>query len=130
MVGRVRSNNLVVLTAIKYLFILETYRSPKYYFAPSATTDWQKAAAKLKPFSAKASGTWFEIVWSALCADYEGHPEKDPKLRPLGLYRAKHSINRGGLTATGTRNANIRDGIKEKLKSACNRLALQKNPKK
>ena len=84
-------------------------------------------ATKLGRFSAKACPKWFKVAWQALLADHNGHPERDPKLKKIGLYRAEHSTVRYEGTQTvatpKTRNANIRDGIKELWYKAFKRLA-------
>jgi hypothetical protein len=82
---------------------------------------------RLECFSAKTWVAWFEVAWAALCADNNGRPETDPELKKLGLYRAEHSTERYSGTqlvaTTKTRNANIRDGIKDKFRKAIQRLA-------
>jgi len=70
---------------------------------------------------------WFETAWQALLEDFDGHPERDPELRKTGHYRATHSTDKySGSQPTATpktREANIKDGIKEKLRKAIQRIA-------
>lgn len=60
---------------------------------------------------------WFDVGWGALKAAHGGHPEKDNTLRPLGEHRGKHSQYTGAQRAVTprTKEANIRDGIREAL---------------
>ena len=55
--------------------------------------------------------------------------EADPDLRRLGLYRASHYTESYGGTqktvTSKTRESNIRDGIREKLRKAVKRLSEQ-----
>ena len=129
---RIRENNLSVKTAIAYLCQLEEYRKPPSWFGPYAKTNWQRLAAKLKPFGKGTWEAWFEVAWQALLADYSGHPEKDPHLMNLGLYRAEHSYEMPAQqkATPRTREANLRDGIKEKLKRAIERLAVVRKSNK
>jgi hypothetical protein len=130
--ARTRENHITGKTAIAYLCRLEDCRKPPSYFGPYPETDWQKLATKLKPFGKGTWKAWFEVLWQAVLADYSGHPEKDPRLKQLGLYRAEHSYEIGAQqkTTPRTREANLRDGIKEKLKAAIERLAVVKKSNK
>ena len=79
--------------------------------------------------ASSSSGTtwtdWFDLGWAIVLEESKGHPEANPQLRPLGLYREKHSLLEGQQkTVTHkTRESNIRDGIKEKVQQAFEQLA-------
>jgi hypothetical protein len=132
--ARVRKDNITVRTAITRLCRLENYRKPLSWFGLNVKTEWQRLAIKLKPFSADTWHEWFEVAWQAVLADYDGHPERDTELRETGQYRAEHTfthaIGAQKKTISRTRETNIRDGIKEKLKGAIRRLATSKESNK
>lgn len=89
--------------------------------------EWKVKARRLAPFSGGTWPAWFVAAWEKLLADHHGHPELDPQLRGIGKYRAEHSTERySGSQAKATaktREANIRDGVKDKLRKAIQRLA-------
>jgi hypothetical protein len=88
--------------------------------------DWLKAALALRKFKAKTYKEWFEVAWAILKDRAKKNIiEKDPTLRPFGLYRKKHSEK----PSPATVEANIRDGIKTKLKRAFKRIAPDSLPK-
>jgi hypothetical protein len=130
--GRIRPSNLTSRTAIMLLCRLDAYRPKRSTWAGfmrHPRLEWEGMAARLKPFSAAMWSDWFEAAWKALLDDHDGKPEADPELRQLGLYRASHSTEMyGGAQKTvtsKTRESNIRDGIREKLRKAVKRLSEQ-----
>jgi hypothetical protein len=130
--GRIRRSNITSRTAMMLLCRLDAYR-PKLNtwagFIRQPRLEWEKMATHLAPFSAAMWSDWFEAAWKALLDDHDGKPEADPELRRLGLYRENHSAERyGGAQKTvtnKTRESNIRDGIREKLRKAVKRLSEQ-----
>jgi hypothetical protein len=129
---RIRKSNNSIKTAMTYLCQLEAYREPPSYFGLNVNAEWQRLAMKLKPFSRKTWDKWFDVAWQAVLADYKGHPERNVKLRKIGNYRAEHTFvkTEQQKKTSRTREANIQDGIKEKLRSAIMRLAGVKKSKK
>jgi hypothetical protein len=130
--GRIRRSNITFRTAMMLLCRLDGYRPKRNTWAGfmrHPRLEWEKMAVRLKPFSAATWLDWFEAAWKALLDDHDGKPEADPELRRLGLYRENHSTERyGGAQKTvtdKTRESNIRDGIREKLRKAVKRLSEQ-----
>jgi len=132
--ARIRENNIPVKMAMTSLCRLENCRKTPSWFALYQKTEWERLARNLKPFSADTWHEWFEVAWQAVLADYDGHPERDTELREKGQYRAEHTfthaIGAQKKTISRTRETNIRDGIKEKLKGAIKRLATSKESNK
>jgi hypothetical protein len=85
---------------------------------------WALECSDLKPLSADSWKEWFEARWAAVLDATEGRPEKDPRLKPLGVYRNKRKVVKYGRPQKGTIEANIRDGIKTSLKRAFPGAAL------
>ena len=129
---RIRNSNMAVKTAMTYLCRLEDYRKQPSYFGSNVNAEWQRLAMKLKPFSRKTWDKWFDVAWQAVLADYKDHPERIVKFKKIGNYRANHTyVKKEQQKKTSrTQEANIQDGIKEKLKSAIMRLAGVKKSKK
>lgn len=75
--------------------------------------------SKLPPLSAFSRSTWFEAIWRAVLEDEDGHPERNPELHALGAYRREHNV---GTSAPATIAANVRDGIKTRLRAAFDRI--------
>ena len=130
--GRIRRSKITSRTAMKLLCRLDACRPKRNTWAGfmrHPRLEWEEMAARLEPFSAATWPDWFEAGWRALLDDYDGKPEADPELRRLGLYRASHSTEQyGGAQKTvtnKTRESNIRDGIREKLRKAIRRLSEQ-----
>jgi hypothetical protein len=129
-VSRIRETNVCVRMAMKGLCRIELYRHKNpalERMLSKAMLKWEEAAMRLKPFSAKTWPRWFEVAWQAVLTDHDGHPERDPELKRIGLYRAEHSTEKYGGTQPAatpkTRNANIQDGIRERLQKAIKQLA-------
>ena len=81
----------------------------------------------LPELNKKTAPIWFEIMWEHMMEEYDGHPEKSPPdnpelpaLRELGEHRGSHSKHLGQQekVTPDTREANIKDGIKKRLKQA------------
>jgi hypothetical protein len=86
---------------------------------------WALKCADLKPLETDGAWKeWFEVGWEALLDATGGHPEKNRRLRPLGLYRIRRTAARLGKTSSGTIEANIRDGIKTVIRRAFPAAAL------
>jgi len=133
-VARVRPTNIAVRIAMTLLCRLESYRhkNPALEDLMSAPLpEWKAKAMRLEPFSAGTCPDWVEVAWQALLSDCNGHPERDPELKNIGLYRADHSTDRYSgsqrVATAKTRNTNIKDGIREKLKKAIQRLSKSPN---
>ena len=96
-----------------------------WYQPFSPPTSAERSASHLKPFSKTTWTDWFDLGWAIVLEENKGHPEANPELRPLGLYREKHSLLEAQQkTVTHkTRESNIRDGIKEKVQQAFEQLA-------
>ncbi|MCX6925811.1 MAG: hypothetical protein NT154_21785 [Verrucomicrobia bacterium] len=130
--GRIRRSNITSRTAVMLLCRLDAYRQKRNTWAGymrHPRVEWEEMAARLAPFSAATWLNWFEAAWKALLDDHDGKPEAAPELRRLGLYRASHSTESYGGTqktvTSKTRESNIRDGIREKLRKAVKRLSEQ-----
>jgi hypothetical protein len=123
--ARIRGNKASFGIALLLLCRIEDYRRPLFHFGRASESAWQIAAAKLKPLSVRNWKRWFEVAWELLLAEHSGHPEKVPRLRKLGEYRSNHSVKEAAQTevTAKTREANIRDGIREKLQNAVKRIA-------
>ena len=127
-VARVPTDNIPVRTMLMLLCRLESYRhrNPAVERLVSAPLPkWKDEAMRLEPFSADTWHDWFEVAWQAVKDDYDGHPERDTALRKIGQHRADHSYKTGAQqkTTPQTREANIKDGIRESLRLATKRLA-------
>jgi hypothetical protein len=95
----------------------------KYQVEPFPT--WALECADLPPL--KQDGAWkewFKIGWRAIMDATGSHPEKDQRLRPLGLYREFHGTIKGAKLPDGTKSANIREGIEDALARAFGPAAL------
>lgn len=132
--SRCRADNTAVKRIMMLLSRIESFRHKEnliFRDPESEWREWEREATRLKRFSANTWPAWFETAWRALLADHEGHPERDPELRKIGLYRADHSTDKYSGTQTvasaKTRDANIRDGIREKLRKTVERLAVFPN---
>lgn len=77
--------------------------------------------------SQKTREKWFSLIWKLIMHDYNGHPERVPpdgsslhNLRSLGKHRGRHSVYEGyqEKLTPATKEANIRDGIKNRLKQS------------
>jgi hypothetical protein len=86
---------------------------------------WAFKCAALKPLSIEGAWKeWFDVAWEAVLEATNGHPERDPRLRPLGKFRNNRRVVKDGNAKAGTREANIRDGIRSSLKRAFPAAAL------
>ena len=115
---------------VRQTFISENRKSPipvKIATPPA----WVKNCWELPPLTKRTAKKWFNVGWDALMEATEGHPERDPELRPLGIYRARHSVYEGAQKkeTPGTVEANIRDGIKARLLEAVTSLSQKVNKK-
>ena len=127
-IGTIRANQ--EWKEVRQTFITKNKKSPipvKIIEPPA----WVKKCWALSPLTKQTAKEWFNVGWDALMEATEGHPERDPELRPLGIYRARHSVYEGAQKkeTPGTVEANIRDGIKARLLEAVTSLS-QKVKKK
>ena len=88
-----------------------------------------EASAGTLPVLTKASWRkWFDLAWEVLMEEHNNHPEEDPVLRRMGEHRKSHteltSQPRQGQVFK-TPKANIRDGIKSRLKKTVEELATR-----
>lgn len=75
-----------------------------------------KQILTLKPICRATVQQWFDAAWKVVLDQTDGHPEKDPQMRQLGVHRKEHT----GTSKSGskTSESNIRDGIKQRLQVA------------
>jgi len=105
-------------------FIHERKNIPCHMEFPSPPK-WVLDCAALPPFSKASAVQWFEIGWQAILEATNGQPENDARLREIGKYRERHSIQQGhqkSLTSH-TADVNIRDGIRTRIRDALARIA-------
>ena len=127
-IGTIRANQ--EWKKIRQTLITENRNSPIpiKFTAPPA---WVKKCWELPPLTKRTAKEWFNVGWDALMEVTDGHPEHDSELRPLGLYRTRHSVYVGAqkIETPGTVEANIRDGIKARLLEAVTSLSQKVNKK-
>jgi hypothetical protein len=61
---------------------------------------------------------WFDCLWATVLDETSGHPELNQKLAVLGINRKDRYISKKGISSGKARQANIRDGIKKRLRQA------------
>jgi hypothetical protein len=83
---------------------------------------WYRDIRSLPQLSKTTSDEWFDkALWPLLMRMTNDHPEQVKELRSFGRYRAGHTET--AKPDSQTAEANIRDGIKAKLRQAFNSLA-------
>jgi hypothetical protein len=82
--------------------------------------EWVRSAVALPDYNKNSAAAWFRVAWKILMRETDGHPESHPDLRKLGLHRAERAVtvNAEKKFMSGTREANIRNGIKIVLRQA------------
>jgi hypothetical protein len=126
---RIRTDNVPVRIAMDLLCQIQSCRGPfgllPSRFRSDQIPEWATAASKLDDFSPSTCRAWFAVAWQIIIDENNGAPELDPELEKLGIYREQHSVyvEAQKKATLKTRQSNIRDGIKSKLKAAFNRIA-------
>jgi len=89
---------------------------------------WAKACRTLPPLAKDTADKWFAVGWQAILDETNGRPETIPALFEIGSHRAEHSKRTGQQNKTTPRTAaaNIREGIKERIRQAIHSMA--RNP--
>lgn len=90
-------------------------------FQPSETSFLKRKLfykiLRLEPLSHDTVEEWFNVAWEVLLERTEnGHPERHPKFRKLGVHREKHTST--AKLRSKTSESNVRDGIKQRLRTA------------
>ena len=75
--------------------------------------------------SSETADQWFDASWNTLLEEFGGRPETIQQLRSLGRHREKHTTT--SPPGTKTSESNIRDGIKERLRTAFSEVLRQTN---
>lgn len=95
-------------------------------------TKAEENANKLPVFSTETWPVWADRAWEILMEENDDHPENNPDLKRMGKHRELHTA----LTTAPrpkevftTPDANIRDGINDRLKRAIKMIATQKQSK-
>jgi hypothetical protein len=98
-----------------------------WFHAISPPTRAEQSAPQLRAFSKTTWPAWFGAAWEIVLEENSGHPEVNSELRPIGLYREKHSLLEAQQkrSTRKTSESNIKDGIKEKLKQGFEQMAKQ-----
>ena len=125
-----------VILGYYYLFsTIKTNRRPKSLpsdlcfpnDSPIYKDEWREKIENLPALNSKSAAQWFDAIWQFIMEEYNDHPEKNPpddpdlfNLWPLGEHREFHSefVYAQKTTTPATSAANIRDGIKGRLKRA------------
>jgi hypothetical protein len=88
-----------------------------------------KQIMSLPTLNRACADEWAKAIWEMVLTTHGEHPENDPKLREMGEHRGRHSeyIGQQFSVTPATGNANIRDGIKQRIIKAV-RLLARSNP--
>jgi hypothetical protein len=86
---------------------------------------------KLKRLSTANADKWAKVIWQGIVIASHGHPETDGELREKGKFRAGHTYTRQeGEGVSRTEEANIRDGIRQRVVKAVHDLAAAASAKR
>ena len=84
-VSRIGTKSFIVKTAVKLLCQIDTERKMNpavvRLLSDDALPQWKNDLLALKPFTAKNWQQWFEVAWSILCERFNGHPERNRRLK-------------------------------------------------
>lgn len=102
----------------------DSYRKtwPDLYVEVPELPLWVLECENIADFGKATWKQWFTIGWQAVMHKSDGHPERDRELRTLGLHRKKHHAT--AKPGSKTEAADIRDGIKARLKQAMRSIVL------
>ncbi len=78
----------------------------------------------LPPPSTDTVDRWFEAGWNLILEETHGHPEWDARFRPLGKFREEYK--KPSSPAARTPDTNVRDGIKQRLRTAFSMLMAER----
>ena len=129
--SKIPETKLIQKCAMALLTRLEHWRTKSgsefyFYWPNNPPTEAERRAFSLPAFATNSWSESLDLAWKILLEETQQHPEKVPTLREFGIYRREHTE----LTSTlrpgqsfRSRESNIRDGIKERLKQAIKRLA-------